>query len=235
MSSRSRTADALLDGRRVDDERELRSHRDVERFLGELRSTASAHAAPAPNAALTAILDGRAPIGRTHEVGDASGARARVRPFVPARRWLRAGTCVPSAVFAVLFGGLAAAGALPAPVQHATAHFASHFGVTLPGASRSRHVPSTAPATAVTHATPAGAPDSRSDHHERAPATKQSQVHTGAGARASTGATANSSGANRRGPVPPLRVAPLPTPHLTVPTLPAPTVTAPPVTVPAFP
>src|SRR3954454_17319650 len=95
---------------------------DVEQFLTELRTVGDATAAPAPNAALVEILEG----------GRVPRASAAPRADVARRRWLRP-VVMPATIATVLFGGLAAAGALPAPVQHATARFAAHLGVTLPG------------------------------------------------------------------------------------------------------
>src|SRR4051812_47560121 len=108
---------------------------DVEQFVTELRMIGDTSATPEPGAALHAVLEG----GRTPRANAVAATR---------RRWLRP-VVLPATVATVLFGGLAAAGALPAPVQRATAGFATHLGVSIPGHTTRGHRSSPAPGPSV--------------------------------------------------------------------------------------
>jgi hypothetical protein len=129
----------------------------VRAFVEELAAFGDA-APPEPRPALVARLDGFVPL---HAVPDplasppAHAARAR-------RRGMRAiaAACVGGAV---VFGGLATAGALPDPLQRATAEVGARIGIDLPGPDRAAPSP---PASRRDPAGPAGegtaeAPDAR--------------------------------------------------------------------------
>jgi len=131
MRSPSRaTADAVLGG---DPITASPAWQGVAGFLDNLRLESAAMSAPAPSLVLEARLDHpTAGVVRTAEAG------ARRQTSVLSRLRPVAALCAASCV---TFGGLAAAGALPGPLQHASASFGSHFGVGIPGATRSPAVP----------------------------------------------------------------------------------------------
>lgn len=122
---RRRDTDGLVEGHRVDQDPGLD---DVDSFLDAMRTEFGATPPPEPRPTLASTLDGRRPLR------PASGPR--VHTTFPARRPRRRGLR-PVAAFAtagiVLFGGLATAGALPGPVQRATADVTAHVGIHLPG------------------------------------------------------------------------------------------------------
>ena len=118
--------------------------RDVASFLDDLRLESAATSAPTPSPPLEALLD--RPTARVLRTAEPD-ARRRTRVLLRLRPV--AALCAASCV---TFGGLAAAGALPGPLQRAGATFGSHFGVGIPGATRTPAVP---PADAAA-AEPAG-------------------------------------------------------------------------------
>ncbi len=121
---RRRDTEAVMDGSPVAEGSPLDG---VDAFLTGMRSEFAAMPAPAPRPTLAATLDGR------RELRPASGPVPK--PTFPERK-PRVGLRPVVAVFAtgaVLFGGLATAGALPAPVQRTTADLGSHVGIHLPG------------------------------------------------------------------------------------------------------
>jgi hypothetical protein len=127
---RRRDTDGLVAGHRVDSDPGLD---DVDSFLDAMRTEFGATPPPEPRPTLAATLDGRRPLR------PASGPR--VHTTFPERRPRRR-TLRPVAAFAtagvVLFGGLATAGALPGPVQRATADVTAHVGIHLPGHTDAR-------------------------------------------------------------------------------------------------
>jgi hypothetical protein len=125
---RRRDTEALVAGERVDHDGSLD---DVDAFLGAMRSEGLTPA-PEPRPTLASTLDGRRPLR------PATGPRvhATFPARRPRRRVLRPAAVV-GAAGAVLFGGLATAGALPGPVQRATADVSAHVGIHLPGATDS--------------------------------------------------------------------------------------------------
>jgi len=128
---RRRDADALLDGEPIEGDSGLE---DVEAFLADVRLEFGAMPAPAPRPTLAATLDGR------RELRPASNPGPKPKLTFPDRqprpRRLRPVVAV-FATGAVLFGGLASAGALPGPAQRVTAELGSHLGIDLPGATTS--------------------------------------------------------------------------------------------------
>jgi hypothetical protein len=122
---RRRDTDDLVAGQRTDENPGLD---DVDAFLDAMRTAFGATPPPEPRPTLAATLDGRRPLR------PASGPR--VHTTFPERHPRRQGLR-PVAAFAtagiVLFGGLATAGALPGPVQRATADITAHVGIHLPG------------------------------------------------------------------------------------------------------
>lgn len=122
---RRRDTDGLIEGSRVDHDPALD---DVDAFLDTMRTEFGATPPPAPRPTLAATLDGRRPLR------PASGPQVKTTfpPRRPRRRLLRPVALV-AATSAVLFGGLATAGALPGPVQRTTADLGSHVGIHLPG------------------------------------------------------------------------------------------------------
>ena len=102
--------------------------RDVASFLDDLRLESAATSAPTPSPPLEALLD--RPTARVLRTAEPD-ARRRTRVLLRLRPV--AALCAASCV---TFGGLAAAGALPGPLQHAGATFGSRFGVGIPGATR---------------------------------------------------------------------------------------------------
>jgi hypothetical protein len=123
---RRRDTDGLVAGHRVEADPALD---DVDTFLDAMRTEFGATPPPEPRPTLASTLDGRRPLR------PASGPR--VHTTFPERRPRRRGALRPVAVVAaagaVLFGGLATAGALPGPVQRTTADVTSHVGIDLPG------------------------------------------------------------------------------------------------------
>jgi hypothetical protein len=115
---------ALLDGSRHDDELS-----EVDDFLAAMRTGYGAMPAPAPRPELASILDGRRRLRTVPEpiepATDRPASWSRwTRPLRPVALAFAGAT--------VLFSGLAVAGALPAPVQRASADLATHVGLDLP-------------------------------------------------------------------------------------------------------
>src|SRR5947209_17492700 len=105
-------------------------------------------AAPAPGPSLAAALDGRRPRPVVPE------------PFPAARRARVSVRLRPAAVVLAAstftFSGLAAAGALPGPIQRASAALGSHIVIWLPGASHP--APVQHPAAPADHPAPTPPP-----------------------------------------------------------------------------
>lgn len=122
---RHRDADALMDGQPLRDGSGLD---DVDAFLSDMRVESSALPAPEPRPRFAATLDGR------RELRPASGPTSKPTfpPVHPPSNRLRPVVAM-FAASAVLFGGLASAGALPGPVQRTTADLGAHVGIELPG------------------------------------------------------------------------------------------------------
>ncbi len=122
---RRRDTDALLNGEPLSDDSDLG---DVEAFLADMRLEFGALPAPEPRPTLAATLDGR------RELRPASGPTPKPTfpPAKPKSHALRP-VAVVFATGAVLFGGLASAGALPGPAQRAAARIGSTVGLHLPG------------------------------------------------------------------------------------------------------
>jgi hypothetical protein len=122
---RRRDTDGLVAGHRAEADPRLD---DVDAFLDAMRAEFGATPPPEPRPTLASTLDGRRPLR--------PAAGPRVHPTFPDRR-RRPHVLRPVAAFAaagvMLFGGLATAGALPGPVQRATADVTSHVGIHLPG------------------------------------------------------------------------------------------------------
>lgn len=119
--------DGIIEGRPVDGNAGLD---DVEAFLSDTRIEFGAMPAPEPRPTLASTLDGRRPLRP-------ASSGPRTKPTIPdprPRRHLFRPAAVVFASSAVLFGGLASAGALPGPVQRSTAELTSHVGIHLPGA-----------------------------------------------------------------------------------------------------
>lgn len=137
------TADAVLTG---DSTIPSAVWRDVSRFLDNMRLESAAMSAPTPAPALTAMLE----VPFSHMPARAPDRREWTR----VHRHLRpvAALCAASCA---MFGGLAAAGALPRPLQHASASFGSHFGVGMPRATRTPAAPRNVAAPAPPSAAPA--------------------------------------------------------------------------------
>ena len=118
--------DGIVDGHPVNNAAGLD---DVEAFLSEMQTEFGATPAPAPRPTLASTLDGRRPL-RPASSGPAP------KPTIPEPRprpHLFRPAAVVFATGAVLFGGLASAGALPGPVQRGTAELTSHVGHPPPG------------------------------------------------------------------------------------------------------
>lgn len=123
---RRRDTEALVAGTRVEDDPALDP---VDSFLDTMRTEFGATTAPEPRPTLAATLDGRRPLR--------PAAGPVVRPTFPEprpRRRFAKPAAVVAATGAVLFGGLATAGALPGPVQRTTAELGTRIGIHLPGA-----------------------------------------------------------------------------------------------------
>jgi hypothetical protein len=205
---RRHDSDALLDGETLGTDGELD---DVEAFLADMRLEFSALPAPEPRPTLAATLDGRREL-RPASSGPVPkptvpepGPRVHYR-FRPIAAMLVSG--------AVLFGGLATAGALPGPLQRATAEATSHLGIHLPGDTTS----------------PPAAVPSRSDH--RGSDGTSTTSGSGPDRVSGTATTTPQPSATSTTVVPPVAGAPttpattptveLPPPLITTPTLPAP-------------
>jgi hypothetical protein len=125
MNRRVRHAEAgaVVDGRAVPD-----SLTNVAVLVDELRREYGATAVPVPHPALAARLDGHRALHAVPDPADAVDEVARARRR---RRGLRpAAFAVTAGV--VAFGGLAAAGALPGPLQRASADLGGKLGIELP-------------------------------------------------------------------------------------------------------
>ena len=126
---RRRDAEALLDGRPLQHDSGLE---DVDAFFADMRLELGAMPAPEPRPTLASTLDGRRPL----RPATSPTPKPTFPPSRPRSHRLRPAVAV-FAAGTVLFGGLAGAGALPDPVQRATAEVTSHLGVELPGAAKS--------------------------------------------------------------------------------------------------
>lgn len=113
-------------------------------FARDLRQAAETTPPPVPSAALAAVLAGRAPVATYPDVTVPIGSRAARAGWRPARLRLAMGGLVAAAAALVL----AAAGALPAPVQRPVARMAEVVGFDLPGGTAEL-----APATTTTTTT----------------------------------------------------------------------------------
>ena len=185
--------------------------------------------APAPSRELAARMD-------AGWIGSVDDRGAVVVPFVPrpnVRVRVRYLVAALVATF-VAMSGLAAAGALPDPVQRGVASFASHLGIDLP-------TPNTAPGS--TPPGNLGAQPSPPHGSSAGGATTTSPV-TGSGAPTASalppsattvpgglGSVGNVAGSDTPTTVPPT-TAPSTVPPLTVPPLTVPQLTLPPVTLP---
>ena len=116
-----RDVERLFEGERLADGHALAG---VARYLDTVQATYGVRSAPAPNRDLAAVLDSGHARGR-----DIGIVHTRPRPHRSRRVGLIAATLL---VTIGATGGLAAASALPNPVQRAVADFAEHFGVHLP-------------------------------------------------------------------------------------------------------
>jgi hypothetical protein len=206
-----RDSEALIEGQPVDEDSGLD---DVKMFLTSMRSEFAATPAPEPRPTLAATLDGR------RELRPKSGPAPK--PTFPKPRprthWGLRPVAALFATGAVLFGGLAGAGALPGPIQRTAASVGSHVGLHLPGRSG---------------ATPAG----RDDGQPRtgpSESTSPSSKRNRSGESATTPSTAPTTPTIPAVPaVPTVPTLPnpgaRPTPTVpTIPALPTPTVTVPP-------
>jgi hypothetical protein len=205
---RRRDSDALLDGETLGTDAELD---DVEAFLADMRLEFSALPAPEPRPTLAATLDGR------RELRPASGPVPK--PTIPKPgpkvhyRFRPIAAMLVSGV--VLFGGLATAGALPGPLQRATADATSHLGIHLPG---------------DTTTTPAVVPTGTGHRRDDSTTTPDARRDHGSGTAATT--PQPSSGATGTTVVPPVTrgsatptttpTVQIPPPLTTTPTLPVP-------------
>lgn len=187
---------------------------DVDDFISEMRAVAEHTTAPAPHARLAAALDAGVP-RRPLTAVDSQAPVVSIRER--GRQWWRTVIVTGGSIGVVLFGGLAGAGALPAPIQHATASVVSHVGIALPGAVHRAHP---------------GTPASRASTPSRTPAhtgtsTGTSTGTTGPGAQhpATTGTTPATT---PTAPVTPPATTPITTPG-------GPTLTLPPITIPSTP
>jgi hypothetical protein len=125
-------ADAVVEGRAVP-----ASLASVAVLVGELRSEFGASEAPVPRPALATRLDGHRPLHAVPDPSDTVDEVARVRRR---RRGLRpAAAAVTAGV--VVFGGLAAAGALPGPLQRASADLGEMVGIELPAPGATGRAP----------------------------------------------------------------------------------------------
>jgi hypothetical protein len=177
-----RDSEALIEGDPIDDDSGLE---DVEAFLTTMRSEFAATPAPAPRPTLAATLDGR------RELRPKSGPAPKPT-FPKPRPRTRWGLRPVAAVFAtgaVLFGGLAGAGALPGPIQRATASVGSHVGLHLPG---------------LTEATPAGRNDGQPRTGGPSSTSPSTQAEKSSDPSATTPSTAPSSSSLPVTPVAPM-------------------------------
>jgi hypothetical protein len=154
---RRRDTEALLDGRLLSGDHPLAN---VGGFLDTMRADYSFQPPPLPRPALAAILvEGRRPLRSV-------SAPRPVRPqAVRAWRWpqwnvrLRTLVVALTTTGAVTFGGLATAGALPGPLQRASADLSAQVGIDLPrpvNARPTQHHHTTAPRPATGTSGPAG-------------------------------------------------------------------------------
>jgi hypothetical protein len=171
MRRDTRDCEAVLDGRLV----ATSTLRGVATFLDDVRLEAAAMPAPAARPALAAIFEGRRTLP-TPATPPAPRARtiARLRPVAAL-----------AAAATVSFGGLATAGALPGPVQRASAQLGTHLGIRLPGTPHPVPVPDPAPPSqpvtpAATPTVPPGSPPTT------APSASTSTTTVPAGGTAST-------------------------------------------------
>jgi hypothetical protein len=159
LLQRRRDSDALLDGHPLEAGADLG---EVDAFLAEMRADFAALPAPTPRPTLAATLDGR------RELRPASGPTPKPTVpepgprvhyhFKPVAALLAGGLA--------LFGGLATAGALPGPIQRATADATSHLGIDLPGTPSPTAPPASGPRGARSHADRGNG--TRSGSHPRA-------------------------------------------------------------------
>ena len=217
---RHRDSEALLDGTPVARGAGLG---EVERVISGLRIEAAVMPAPAPRPRLAATLDGRRPLPPASDpVPDlARDATRRTRASLRLRV-----SVVAAAISAVLFGGLAAAGALPAPVQRTSAQVMSHLGVQIPGRTTSPHRPSShiAPRTGNTHAPTSAVV------HPKSPSNTTVTIPASATTPLPTGTTLPTSATVTTLPISPTSpVAPTLPKSPTLPTLPGATVVTVPV------
>src|SRR5262249_10476577 len=135
-----------------------------------LRDRGATAAPPRANAALAAILDGERDARPMHVVAaDEPPAIAAAEPtHATLRRWARR-IAAPSIAGAVLFGGLASAGALPGPCRPAAARAGAPLGGPLPGrdAPGPSHAPSRPNAPASNRG--AGSTTATRPTHKKAP------------------------------------------------------------------
>ncbi len=192
---------------------------DVETFIDELRTIAATTPAPVASGELAMMLDGDWTPAALSPAPLPATARTR-------RRWPRVAIAAP-AFAAVLFGGFAAAGALPSPLQHATARFVAHLGVTIPDHHADAHRPAHRPA--AHHAAPTAparghtATTAPRHGHGRA-ATDRSRTSVTGTSHVTTPTSVAPNPSHILPPVPPVTVPGLPpvtVPPVTVPTLPA--------------
>lgn len=168
-------AQALLDapGPSTPDDEAVRG------FLDELRREYGTTVAPEPQPALVARLDGHRPLHALPDpLAPPDGCLVRRRTVArPIAAALVGGT--------VVLGGLAGAGALPAPVQRATADLGRHVGLHLPDPTSTPSAPK-AHARARVRVTPPDAGDPATTAPNAVTATGTVGVAGPAGA---TGAT----------------------------------------------
>jgi hypothetical protein len=171
----------------------------LQSFLDELADYGTTPA-PEPRPALVARLDGFTPL---HAVPDPL-ATPEPRRTSARRRGLRP-VAVAFVGGAVLFGGLASAGALPGPLQRVSADLGSHVGLDLPDPDADGSAPSTPVPTA----------GSRSDDPSRSEQDADGSAR--AGARASADSTPPEPAPTPTGGVAPGGGLPLPVPLPPVP------------------
>jgi hypothetical protein len=193
-------ADALLDGRAP----RAADLEPVAALLDDLRVEYGATPPPAPRPALVARLDGHAPLHAVPDPLAPVDAPARGR----ARRGLRPAAAVAVAG-AVVFGGLASAGALPGPLQRASADLAEKIGIDLPASGTGDDAP-TPPASARVDASVGTRPDGTTGADADADARVQQPSAPEAPAAATPPSTTLPT-------VPPETELPLPLPSLPVP------------------
>lgn len=141
-------AEALIDGRPLTDE-DAGALGDVQDFFTTMRNDFGAAPAPDPRPVLASILDGRRPLRTVAEPIATAPTRPATLPGW--HRWPRP-VAAAVATGTLLFSGLAAAGALPAPLQRVSADVGSSLGFDLPR-----------PAGSENHAPPARTKGTRDD------------------------------------------------------------------------